>query len=365
MELARLRHHGDVDAEPGLIDFATNIAVDRPPPWLRTALIDSLDRLACYPSPAADLAARRVVADRHGRHPDEVLILAGVAEGFSLLPRLTPSVAAVIHPSFTEPELMLRQAGIPVRRVLLPPGEAFTDTRLGGFLLDPGDVPEDADLVVLGNPTNPTSITHPAATILRLARPGRVIVVDEAFMDAVPGEAQSLADRRAPDMIVFRSLTKTFGLAGLRVGYALASPELLARLSTGRPNWPVSTPALAAVQACGTPRALSWAVERAGRIAEHRNWMIDHLPVPTAAPATAPFLLLRVPHGPAALTWLRANGIAARRCTFPGLTDDDIRVAVRPPDTAKPLIDALTEYLSRVRSTRHTVKGQTWQPSKT
>src|SRR5437764_206569 len=83
----------------------------------------------------------------------------------------------------------------------------------------------------LGNPTNPTSVLHPAATVAALARPGRLLVVDEAFADTVPGEPASLAGRRdLPGLVVVRSFTKTWGLAGLRIGYLLAEAALVARL---------------------------------------------------------------------------------------------------------------------------------------
>ncbi|MDG4866331.1 aminotransferase class I/II-fold pyridoxal phosphate-dependent enzyme, partial [Streptomyces sp. T-3] len=145
----------------------------------------------------------------------------------------------VVHPQFTEPEAALRDAGHEVGRVLLRAED--------GFRLDPGAVPEDADLVIVGNPTNPTSVLHPAALITELARPGRVLVVDEAFMDAVPGEREALAGRvDVPGLVVLRSLTKTWGLAGLRIGYVLAAPEIIAALERAQPLWPVSTPALAA-----------------------------------------------------------------------------------------------------------------------
>src|SRR5262249_56155334 len=79
----------------------------------------------------------------------------------------------VVHPQFTEPEAALRHAGHQVERVLLRAED--------GFRLDPALVPDDADLVFVGNPTNPTSVLHPAEEIAKLSRPGRVTVVAEAF----------------------------------------------------------------------------------------------------------------------------------------------------------------------------------------
>ncbi|PZS32858.1 MAG: hypothetical protein DLM61_06160, partial [Pseudonocardiales bacterium] len=151
-----LRHHGDVDAEPGLLDFAVNVRAAGPPPWLRERLVAALDRLGRYPSAADDLAARLAAAARHQRRVDEVLVLAGAAEGFALLPALAPRLAVVLHPGFTEPEIALRTAGIEVRRVFT---EAADDHRL-----HPSHVPDEADLVVLGNPNNPTSVLHPMQT---------------------------------------------------------------------------------------------------------------------------------------------------------------------------------------------------------
>jgi len=83
---------------------------------------------------------------------------------------------------------------------------------------------------------------------MALARPGRLLVVDEAFADCVPGEPESLAGARdVPGLIVVRSLTKTWGLAGLRAGYLLASAPHVRALARPRPPWAVSGPALAAV----------------------------------------------------------------------------------------------------------------------
>ena len=336
-ELERLRHHGDVDAEPGLLDFAVNVASIAPPQWLQRRLADRLATLGRYPSTAEDLAVREQVAARHGRRADEVLLLAGGAEGFALLPKLAPQRAAVIQPSFTEPELALREAGVPVERVVLS----------APYRLDAAAVPDAADLVVLGNPTNPTSVLHPADAIRDLRRPGRIVVVDEAFMDAVPGEPESIAGEPLPDVLVLRSLTKTWSLAGLRCGYFLGPPDLMARLQVGRAHWPVGSLQLEAIAACSSETAVALAQERAVQVASDRAELTDLLRdagVEVALPAAGPFLLLRVPNGDHMRKELRRQGIAVRRCdTFPGLGPDHLRVAVRGTVEAKQLVAAMIE----------------------
>jgi histidinol-phosphate aminotransferase len=331
-----LRHHGDVDAAPGLRDFAVNVRGTAPPAWLRARLANALDRLGTYPSAEDDRRAREAVAARHHRHPDDVLVLNGAAEGFALLPALAPRKAAVLHPSFTEPEVALRDAGVPIHRVL--PGEP---------------VPDDADLVVLGNPTNPTSALHPAATITALATEGRVLVVDEAFMDAVPGEPESLASADTEGLLVLRSLTKTWALPGLRAGYALGSPELLKKLARHRPHWPVGTLVLEAVIACAEPHAVREAEQVAREYQQHREWLTARLKetpgVHVYEPAAAPFLLIRVTDGERVRHGLRDRGIAVRRGdTFPGLTTDHLRVAVREPARCGDLLTALAELTTEV-----------------
>ncbi|MDR7300828.1 Rv2231c family pyridoxal phosphate-dependent protein CobC [Haloactinomyces albus] len=352
-----LRHHGDIDAEPGLLDFAVNVRLDRPPPWLHARLTGALDRLGHYPSGADEAAARSAVAARHGRPAEDVLLLAGAAECFALLPSLRPRLAAVVHPSFTEPEFALRSAGVPITRVPLAPED--------GYRLRPEAVPDEADMVVLGNPTNPTSVLHPAETIRLLARPGRVLVVDEAFADAVPGEPESLAASRLPGVLVVRSLTKMWGLPGLRAGYALAEPELLAELAAHRPHWPLGTLALEAITACCGSGALAESEEAATRIAAHREVFAADLDaladVHVHGPAAAPFLLLRIAGGERVREELRGGGIAVRRGdTFPGLDTDHVRVSVRAPEENSMLVEALRGILGPGRSsTEYPVKGAT------
>ena len=206
---------------------------------------------------------------------------------------------------------------------------------------------------MVGNPTNPTGTLHPAATLRRLLRPGRILVVDEAFMDAVPGEPETMIGGEMTGLVVLRSLTKTWGLAGLRAGYAVGDPEVIDRLKAQQPPWSVSTPALAAIAACLSDKAREIADAAAEEIGEHRDYLLERLAEhdlrPAAEPRT-PFVLVDSRTAPTARpagcgAALRAEGFAVRRGeTFPGLGPDWVRIAVRDP---RPL-DRLAAALDRV-----------------
>lgn len=335
-----LEHHGDLEVGEGLVDLAVNVRAGTPPPWLLSAITASLTDLAAYPRPAAAVAA---VAGRHEVASDRVLLTAGAAEAFVLIARaFRPRHPVVVHPQFTEPEAALRSAGHLVDRVVLRPED--------GFVLDPAAVPRDADLVVVGNPTNPTSVLHRADDLRELARPDRILVVDEAFMDAVPGEPESLAGASIPGLVVVRSLTKTWGLAGLRIGYVLAHASLIEQLAAVQPHWPVSTPALAAAIACSNERSVAEAAQAALDIERQRVHLVDSLgTVPGVSMygvPRAPFVLVQVPDAAEVRESLRTQGFAVRRGdTFPGLGPDWLRIAVRPEDVTDGFVKVLSDLL--------------------
>ena len=145
-------------------------------------------------------------------------------------------------------------------------------------------------------PTRPRCCTR-REQLLALRRPGRILVVDEAFADSIPGELESLAADALPDVLVLRSLTKTWALAGLRVGYALGAPEVLARLTAQRAHWPVGTLQLAAIVACCAADAVADAQADAVRLAELRTEMVVALTSVGAdvVDGRAPFVLFPQP----------------------------------------------------------------------
>jgi histidinol-phosphate aminotransferase len=336
-ENADLAHHGDADLIPGLVDLAVNVRSSGTPSWLATRIREA--DLAAYPDQRAAVAA---VAARHRRAADEVLLTAGAAEAFVLLARaLRPRHAVVVHPQFTEPEAALRAAGQQVDQVILP----FP------FTLDPMLVPADADLVFIGNPTNPTSVAHPRNVLLQLVRPGRIVVVDEAFADCLPGEPESVAGHGDLNgLVVIRSLTKTWALAGLRVGYLLAAPDIVRLLAAAQPPWPVSSPALAACVATASDAATGEVEAWSRGLAAERAHLVGRLAgidgVRTVAAAAASFVLLDTRIGDVR-TRLHGHGFAVRRGeTFPGLRPGWIRVAVRDPETSDRFSAALREVIA-------------------
>jgi histidinol-phosphate/aromatic aminotransferase/cobyric acid decarboxylase-like protein len=320
----------------GALDFAVNVVPGPPPGWLTAAIGSSLGRLGAYPDEGPTI---RAVAARHGRSPDEVLVLGGTAEAFWLLAAaLQPSRAVCVHPTFTEAEAALRAMGRPVERV-------FRD--LETFAFDPASLPADADLVLACSPNNPTGTLDPREMLERLARPGRILVVDEAFMDLCEQGDESLAGRQVPGVVVLRSLTKVWSVPGLRAGYLLGPPDVVATLRAHRQPWPVSAPALAAIEACAARPDAARAV--AERVAGWRAGLVSGLhaiPGVRVWPAAANFVLFEVPDGPGVRAALLERGIAVRRAdTFPGLGPGHLRVAVRGPADDDRLLSALRDLL--------------------
>ncbi len=351
-----LDHHGDAEISGDLVDLAVNVRLTRPPGWLAARITDSVADLAHYPRPGEAIEA---IAARHRRPVGQVLPTSGGAEAFTLLARaLRPRKAVVVHPQFTEPEAALVAAGHPVHRVILRAADGFT--------LEARQIPPDADLVFIGNPTNPTGTLH-ASTVLRdLVRPGRTVVVDEAFMDAVPQEPESLAGANLPGLVVLRSLTKTWGIAGLRAGYALGDESVIAAMRAQQPHWPVSTPALVAIVACLEPDALAEAAEAASVIAAHREVLtagLAELGLPVVGRPCTPFVLVdtgAIGRNGSVREALRGHGFAVRRGdTFPGLGQDWIRIAVREPAVSRRLLGHLATLAAAAGADRRRERAGT------
>ncbi len=226
-------HGGNLDAVrnrfPGApepwIDLSTGInPVPFPIPELPT---DIWSRLPMRSEEDALLAA----AAMRYRVPDPEMIIAapGTQALIQLLPRLaTKSNVAILGPTYEEHQVCWTRQGHRVSLV--------------------NDLESiHADVVIVVNPNNPTGHIIPAnalrAVAATVAKRGGLLIVDEAFIDVLP-EAASMASDLPPATIVLRSFGKTYGLAGLRLGFAIAETSLAIRIRAELGPWAVSGPAL-------------------------------------------------------------------------------------------------------------------------
>ncbi len=204
------------------IDLSTGI---NRRPWPMPALPPEV--WTALPTAGARAALVAAAAQAYGVAPAQVLPLAGAQAAIQLYPRLrAPGAARVLAPTYNEHAAALRAEGWALR-------EVGTLDDLAG-----------ADLAVVVNPNNPDGRRWSPEALAALAQRVGVLVVDESFGDPHPGlsVAADVGDR----LIVLRSFGKFYGLAGLRLGFLLGAPEVVARLAEMAGPWSVSGPALAA-----------------------------------------------------------------------------------------------------------------------
>lgn len=187
---------------------------------------------------------------------------------------------------------------------------------------------ETADYAVLCNPNNPTGAVFTRAALLERARCVRLLVVDEAFIDAEPGE--SLAGDAEDNIVVLRSLGKFFGLAGARAGFVIATPELLERLRENLGPWAVSHPARWAAQQALADR--DWQAAQRARLVTASRRLADLLACLGESAGTTLFQYVATPRAAGLHEALARRGILVRLFDNPpalrfGLpaTDDDWR----------------------------------------
>jgi histidinol-phosphate aminotransferase len=201
-----------------------------------------------------------------------------------------------------------------------------------------------AQVTYLCSPNNPTGTLASRAAIERVVAGARgLVIIDEAYAEFVDESWLAEATRRL-GLLVVRTLSKAFGLAGLRVGYGVGDPALIARLEEARGPYRVGTLAERAAVAA-LSEDLAWMRERAVQARGDREWLAHALVALGYAPppSAANFVLVPVADAAASAARMLAAGVLVR--AFPGLSriGDAIRITVGPRAAMERALAALGE----------------------
>lgn len=244
MKKSFLKHGGDMDGfavETGILkdrilDFSSNVNPLGVSPDVAKVYQESLKYLSQYPDTLAREFCNEVAA-RFSLAPDHVIAGNGAMALLDVAIRaLKPRRALLIEPCFNEYRRLLALSGAQIESLLLKDEDHFNfpcDAILEKI--------DGIDLVVIGHPNNPTGTALRREEMLSLIkateRRGIALLLDEAFVDWNPGLSVHQEVGRSSYLIVIRSLTKFFGLAGVRAGFALAAPQMISRMRFLQESW--------------------------------------------------------------------------------------------------------------------------------
>lgn len=335
-------HGGDIYTEPVLLDFSANTNPFGTAPAVMAQVRDALDEMHRYPDPYCRELVD-AIADFEQVPRELILCGNGAAELiYAYCDALRPKYALELAPTFSEYSLGLKRVGCRVERYFL--------REETGFLPEEGILTrleaQKPEALFLCNPNNPTGRTIPAdlmEKILKLChRENIALFVDECFCDLSDRE-ESLKGMlfQYPNLFLLKAFTKSYGMAGIRLGYGLsANRELLGKMAQTTPPWNVSSLAqVAGVAALSDP---SFLAKTRSHIFAQRQWLkvqLEDLGM-CVCPSEANYLLFR---GPEDLhEKLKARGILIRDCrNYPGLGSGWYRIGVRLREENELLTDAI------------------------
>ncbi len=293
-----------------LLDFSANINPLGPPDCLRAVISRHVEALVEYPDPdAAELTA--AIARRYGAPGEQIVVGNGASELLDAAARALAIKRAVIPvPSYLDYVRAAGLAGAEIARLPLREDDGFVlDWEALRVLLHGNEA------VFLGQPNNPTGLPLESERLRQFAaaHPATTFVVDEAFAEFIEGCASLIRDCPS-NVTVLRSLTKFYAIPGLRLGFAVAPPELAARIRRQLPLWSVNS--LAQAVGVAVLADEDYARRTVAFVQERRQELqraLAAIPGLHVYPGTANFLLVRLDRDAQPLAErLLADGIAIR-----------------------------------------------------
>lgn len=329
-----------------ILDFSASINPLGLSPLVRKALICSLDSLGHYPD-TTHKELKQALAKYHGLPAASFAVANGSTELIYHLPAMLPGKKAlIVSPSFSEYIRALGQHHWDAKHFILSPESNFAVDleSLERALLD------GVDVLFFCNPGNPNGTLYPLRVIEKIyslcLAAGTFLVLDEAFMDFCEEASAKRIIVHSDNAIILRSMTKFFGIPGVRLGYAIGNATLVERLDAMGGPWSVNTLALAAgVAALQDAQHNQETLEI---IRQERRALFESLsafPKLRIYPSSANYLLIEIKEGMTARELkerLIPHRIMIRDCTsFMGLSDRFFRVAVRSTEENRRLLEGI------------------------
>ncbi|HOE95765.1 MAG TPA: histidinol-phosphate transaminase [Candidatus Sumerlaeota bacterium] len=324
---------GEQPQAPGFIKLNTNeFPYPAAPEVIEAIKREAADTVRVYPDPTCR-ALREALAAKHGLHPEQIIVGNGSDEILRLLFHAYVGAGrnlGIVQPTYTLFEVLARQFGA---RTLVFPLDA-SEKLSAGFLAAPWDA------VFLPVPNPPIGGVFPERDLRKLAERGKLLVLDGAYIDFAQDHDPANLLAEFPNVVLTRSFSKSHGLAGMRLGYAMAHREIIANLNKLRDSYNVDR----VTQAAGLAALAAdrYYAKRCAEIVESRRKLAADLTkrgfkVPASQ---ANFVFARHARAPEIYDALKQRKILVRHFNHSGL-QGGVRITIGTPEENKALLYAL------------------------
>lgn len=340
----------NLDQPDRLVDFSVNVNPFGAPAILKERWLDWYQLVEDYPDPYAT-ELRRELSKIEGIEEKYLLIGNGGAELISLVAQLLNGQnVLIIEPAFSEYEqACLAQKCHVDHHILLEGNWSLNTNELLPKIKKYG-------AIFLCTPNNPTGVVYDRNSIIQLLEEGKrnncFIIIDEAFFDFSTEHHSYLSFiKEYPNLIILRSLTKMYAIAGLRLGYMAAHSTIIEKLSALKPHWSVNAIAMKAGLEClfqesfviQTRQHIDKERQRLEAFYKKTGFRVSHSKVN--------FYLLQDPafsNATPLFHFLLEKGFVPRHTmNFPGLDGRWLRFAIKRTEHNQLLMEALSEWKNR------------------
>ncbi|WP_343633226.1 histidinol dehydrogenase [Fluviicola sp.] len=279
-----------------------------------------------YPDPGQK-QLKEVIGEIKGIQPENLFLGNGSDEVLDLIFRLTGTpfldTVACLNPSYGMYAVLAKLNGLELRKINLDKQFRITAPQILAQA-------EGSRLLVLCNPNNPTGNLIPKKVLLEIIREFTgLVVIDEAYIDFCPADSLSGEVTHYPNLIVVQTLSKAYGMAGLRIGMAIASKTWIAALNRIKPPYNLSS--VVQEKAIDTLKTTPWNTLKAEIIGERERLTVflkSQAAVTEVFPSEANFILFRIPDASAVYRKLLENGVVVRDRSSQFNCSDTLRVSI-------------------------------------